>query len=97
MVFAGKLDKPEIITSFKKLGINLTPKEAERLLKRMDPDGSLAISFNEFRDYFLWYPSAAMKDLFGYWRHSTVRATLLIYRSWVIYLHFSSWIWVKMH
>ncbi|XP_055331790.1 calcium-binding mitochondrial carrier protein SCaMC-3-like isoform X2 [Paramacrobiotus metropolitanus] len=65
----GKLDRTEVVNSFQKFGINITPKEAERLLKRLDSDGSLAVSFDEFRDFFLWYPSITIQDLFGYWRH----------------------------
>ena len=68
----GMLDTAEIKNSFQKLGLELDQPEADRLLKRMDANGSLTITFDEFRDYFLWYPSAKVQDLFGYWRHSTV-------------------------
>ncbi|OQV11936.1 Calcium-binding mitochondrial carrier protein SCaMC-2 [Hypsibius exemplaris] len=67
----GMLDTAEIRNSFQKLGVDLDQPEADRLLKRMDANGSLTITFDEFRDYFLWYPSAKVQDLFGYWKHST--------------------------
>ncbi len=38
----------------------------------MDKDGSLEISFNEWRDFLLYCPSSDIHDLIKYWRHSTV-------------------------
>ena len=38
----------------------------------MDQDGSLAISFDEWRDYLLYAPSTDIIDIIHYWRHSTV-------------------------
>jgi len=40
-------------------------------LYRMDQDGSLEISFNEWRDFLLYAPSTDIRDLIKYWRHST--------------------------
>ncbi|XP_043681367.1 calcium-binding mitochondrial carrier protein SCaMC-2-B isoform X3 [Vespula pensylvanica] len=45
--------------------------EATKLLQRMDKDGSLNISFNEWRDFLLYAPSANIHELIQYWRHST--------------------------
>lgn len=39
---------------------------------RMDQDGSLNISFNEWRDFLLLAPSDNIHDIIKYWRHSTV-------------------------
>lgn len=39
---------------------------------RMDQDGSLNISFNEWRDFLLYAPSTNIHELILYWRHSTV-------------------------
>lgn len=38
----------------------------------MDQDGSLNISFNEWRDFLLLAPSDNIHDIIKYWRHSTV-------------------------
>jgi len=38
----------------------------------MDKDGSLNISFNEWRDFMLLAPSTDIHDLIKFWRHSTV-------------------------
>ncbi|KAH8371227.1 hypothetical protein KR093_006678 [Drosophila rubida] len=40
-------------------------------LPRMDKDGSLNISFNEWRDFMLLAPSTDIHDLIKFWRHST--------------------------
>lgn len=42
------------------------------LLHRMDQDGSLNISYNEWRDFLLLAPSSDIHDLIKFWRHSTV-------------------------
>jgi hypothetical protein len=38
----------------------------------MDQDGSLAISFDEWRDFLLYAPSTDIIEILKYWRHSTV-------------------------
>jgi solute carrier family 25 phosphate transporter 23/24/25/41 len=44
----------------------------------MDQDGSLAISFDEWRDYLLYAPSTDIIEIIHYWRHSTVSAWNLL-------------------
>uniref|UniRef100_A0A2M4BZ63 Putative small calcium-binding mitochondrial carrier n=1 Tax=Anopheles marajoara TaxID=58244 RepID=A0A2M4BZ63_9DIPT len=68
----GKVDLEELITAFKELGIDMDRHEAAKLLKRMDKDGSLNISFDEWRDFLLLAPSSDIHELVKYWRHSTV-------------------------
>lgn len=42
---------------------------------RMDRDGSLNISFDEWRDYLMYAPCTNIHELIKYWRHSTVSRT----------------------
>jgi hypothetical protein len=58
--------------AFKDLGIEMDRTEAKKLLSRMDVDGSLNISFDEWRDFLLLAPSTDIHELITYWRHSTV-------------------------
>lgn len=44
----------------------------------MDQDGSLNISFNEWRDFLLLAPSSDIHDLIKFWRHSTVSFAFFI-------------------
>ncbi|XP_063240523.1 calcium-binding mitochondrial carrier protein SCaMC-2-B isoform X2 [Bacillus rossius redtenbacheri] len=67
----GKIDAEELIRSFKELGVDIDNKEAMNLLQRMDQDGSLNISFDEWRDFLLYAPSTDIIELIKYWRHST--------------------------
>ncbi|XP_058829911.1 mitochondrial adenyl nucleotide antiporter SLC25A25 isoform X4 [Topomyia yanbarensis] len=67
----GMVDLEELIVAFKDLGIEMDRHEAAKLLKRMDKDGSLNISFNEWRDFLLLAPSSDIHELVRYWRHST--------------------------
>ncbi|KAJ8667299.1 hypothetical protein QAD02_008961 [Eretmocerus hayati] len=65
----GKIDLEELIKAFKELGIEMDREEAKKLLQRMDKDGSLNISFNEWRDFLLYAPSNDIHELIRYWRH----------------------------
>ncbi|XP_044766769.1 calcium-binding mitochondrial carrier protein SCaMC-2 isoform X2 [Coccinella septempunctata] len=67
----GKIDLEELAGAFKDLGIPLEKAEAKKLLQRMDQDGSLNISFDEWRDFLLLAPSHDIHQLIKYWRHST--------------------------
>ncbi|XP_030238267.1 calcium-binding mitochondrial carrier protein SCaMC-1-B isoform X1 [Drosophila navojoa] len=67
----GKVDLEELISAFKDLGLDIDVDEATKLLGRMDKDGSLNISFNEWRDFMLLAPSTDIHDLIKFWRHST--------------------------
>lgn len=67
----GKIDLAELIKAFSDLGIPLERGEARNLLQRMDQDGSLNISYDEWRDFLLLAPSTNIRDLITYWRHST--------------------------
>lgn len=46
----------------------------------MDQDGSLNISYDEWRDFLLLAPSTDIHGLIKFWRHSTVSASF--YRWW---------------
>lgn len=67
----GKIDKNEIMNAFKRLGVMIDDQEALKLLKRMDKDGNLTITFDEWRDYLLFNPSSELHDIIKYWRHAT--------------------------
>ncbi|XP_042212216.1 calcium-binding mitochondrial carrier protein SCaMC-3-like isoform X3 [Homarus americanus] len=67
----GRVDERELKTSFQRLGVHIGDDEAKRLLRRMDKDGTLDISFDEWRDYLLFHPSANLHDIILYWRHAT--------------------------
>ncbi|KAK4872999.1 hypothetical protein RN001_015028 [Aquatica leii] len=67
----GKIDLDELIKAFHELGVPLERQEATNLLQRMDQDGSLNISYDEWRDFLLLAPSSDIHQLINYWRHST--------------------------
>lgn len=55
------------------------------VLHRMDKDGSLEITFNEWRDFLLYAPSTNIHELIVYWRHSTVSS---LFAFFLIYIDF---------
>lgn len=67
----GKVELDEMIAAFKELGVNMDYNEAVRIFNRMDKDGSLSISYNEWRSFLILAPSADIHDIVRYWRHST--------------------------
>ena len=44
----------------------------------MDKDGTLEISYNEWRDFLLFHPTTDLREIMQYWRHSTVSHFLLM-------------------
>ncbi|XP_067210708.1 mitochondrial adenyl nucleotide antiporter SLC25A23 isoform X1 [Linepithema humile] len=67
----GSIDLEELIRAFKDLGIEIAQEEATKLLQRMDQDGSLKISYDEWRDFLLYAPSTNLLDIIEYWHHTT--------------------------
>ena len=49
-------------------------------------DHSLDISFEEWRDYLLFHPSADLTDIISHWRHNTVRSWDTIPVFWIFIL-----------
>jgi len=72
----GQLDKTEIRTAFKRLGISIDDNEAGRLIKKIKKDGSLSISFEEWRDYLILHPATEITELMNFWKHSVSRNQL---------------------
>lgn len=67
----GRIDVEELMKAFNELGVEIERNEASNLLQRMDQDGSLNISFDEWRDFLLYAPSTDIISLIKYWRHAT--------------------------
>lgn len=56
----------------------------------MDQDGSLNITYDEWRDYLLYAPTTDIRGLITYWRHSTVSfyfQILLLFLYHLIFFH----------
>ncbi|XP_060630585.2 mitochondrial adenyl nucleotide antiporter SLC25A24 [Anolis sagrei] len=68
----GKIDASEIVQSLKILGIDISEKQATRILKSMDADGTMSVDWNEWRDHFLFNPATDIQGIIRYWKHSTV-------------------------
>lgn len=49
---SGTIDKSEIKRGFEDLGIILTDAQITRLLRDLDPNGSLVIDWKDWRDFF---------------------------------------------
>ena len=43
----------------------------------MDRDSSLEISFDEWRDFLLFHPTAQLDEIMQYWRHSAVNDQII--------------------
>lgn len=67
----GKVNLQDMIIAFKEIGIEIDNNEALKLLKRIDSDDSLVISYDEWRDFLLLAPSTDIHGLIKFWRHST--------------------------
>ncbi|XP_038570008.1 calcium-binding mitochondrial carrier protein SCaMC-1-like isoform X2 [Micropterus salmoides] len=66
----GQIDAAEIQHSLHTIGVDISLKDATRILQRMDKDGTMTIDWNEWRDYFLFNPLTNMEDVARYWKRS---------------------------
>ncbi|KAM9315226.1 mitochondrial adenyl nucleotide antiporter SLC25A24 isoform 1-T4 [Pholidichthys leucotaenia] len=66
----GQIDAAEIQACLRTIGVNISLEDANRILLRMDKDGTMTIDWNEWRDYFLFNPLTNMEDVARYWKRS---------------------------
>lgn len=57
-------------------GPSSPPPPAPCLLS-MDIDGTMVVDWNEWRDHFLLCPAQNLEEIIRYWKHSSVRDTLM--------------------
>ncbi|VDL90185.1 unnamed protein product [Schistocephalus solidus] len=67
----NQVDASEIRAAMRELGIEVGEKEAAKLLRKMDKDGSLSIDYQEWRDFLLLSGSSNIRDIFHYWRRAS--------------------------
>lgn len=46
-------------------------------LLSMDIDGTMVVDWNEWREHFLFCPAQNLEEIIRYWKHSSVRDTLM--------------------
>ncbi|XP_068597038.1 mitochondrial adenyl nucleotide antiporter SLC25A24-like [Brachionichthys hirsutus] len=68
----GRIDASEIQHSLRSIGVNISLRDATRILQRMDKDGTMTIDWGEWRDYFLFNPLSNMEDVARYWKRSLI-------------------------
>ncbi|XP_058032981.1 mitochondrial adenyl nucleotide antiporter SLC25A24 [Ahaetulla prasina] len=68
----GVIEASEIVQSLKILGIDVSEKQAGKILQSMDADGTMSVDWNEWRDHFLFNPATDIQGIIRYWKHSTV-------------------------
>ncbi|XP_077188940.1 mitochondrial adenyl nucleotide antiporter SLC25A24 isoform X1 [Paroedura picta] len=68
----GKIDASEVVQSLKILGIDISIRQAEKILQSIDADGTMSVDWNEWRDHFLLNPATDIQEIVRYWKHSTV-------------------------
>lgn len=74
---AGKISPHELVAAFRELGLKMSEPEAEKMIMRLDRDGTLSIDFREFFDFFLFSTDVSVWSLVRQWRKSTVCFALL--------------------
>ncbi|KAJ8379555.1 hypothetical protein SKAU_G00003330 [Synaphobranchus kaupii] len=68
----GRVDSQEIMQSLRDLGVHISEKQAQRILKSMEKNGTMTIDWNEWRDYQMSHPADNIPEIILYWKHSTI-------------------------
>ncbi|CAL8072241.1 unnamed protein product [Calicophoron daubneyi] len=66
-----RVDAEEIRLAMKDLGVDVSKEDAERLLRRMDKDGSLKIDYSEWRDFLLLSGASKIDEIFRFWKRAS--------------------------
>ncbi|KAJ8263323.1 hypothetical protein COCON_G00157800 [Conger conger] len=69
---SGRVDTQEIMQSLRDLGVHISEKQAQRILKSMEKNGTMTIDWNEWRDYQMLHPADNIPEIILYWKHSTI-------------------------
>jgi solute carrier family 25 (mitochondrial phosphate transporter), member 23/24/25/41 len=69
---SGWLEPPEVALALHNMGLDSSPVEIEAMLRRADSDGDGRVSYAEFRELTLLFPSVEVKRLFDRWRDGSV-------------------------
>ncbi|XP_034035374.1 calcium-binding mitochondrial carrier protein SCaMC-1 [Thalassophryne amazonica] len=68
----GQIDSTEIKQSLADLGLDISSKEAEKILQSIDVDGTMTLDWNEWKEHFLFNPATNLQEIIRYWKHTTV-------------------------
>ncbi|VDP11286.1 unnamed protein product, partial [Soboliphyme baturini] len=68
----GQLDSKEIKSYFAELNLPISDNEVDRIIRKMDADGSTTIELEEFQNYLMFYPCSTPSDIANFWRASLV-------------------------
>ncbi|XP_077460732.1 mitochondrial adenyl nucleotide antiporter SLC25A24-like [Stigmatopora argus] len=66
----GEIDASDIQQALRAVGLNISLRAANRILKSIDKDGNMTIDWDEWRDYFLFNPLTNMEEVARYWKRS---------------------------
>uniref|UniRef100_A0A667YQU7 Solute carrier family 25 member 25a n=1 Tax=Myripristis murdjan TaxID=586833 RepID=A0A667YQU7_9TELE len=69
---AGRIDAKELMQSLRDLGVHISQQHAEKVLKSMDKNGTMTISWNEWSNYPMVDETENIPEIILYWKHSTI-------------------------
>jgi solute carrier family 25 phosphate transporter 23/24/25/41 len=79
----GVIDVAEIKAALRQNGLNATDSEVREILRVMDKNGNVEISWEEWREHLLLQPHTSVKSIFNIMSHSTAVNIGEVLDSWV--------------
>lgn len=66
----GQIDPSEIQAAFEEMDLSISLAEAERLSKKIDKNGNLALDWAEWRNFFQFATKTSFEDMTVFWRQT---------------------------
>ncbi|XP_044531849.1 calcium-binding mitochondrial carrier protein SCaMC-1 [Gracilinanus agilis] len=68
----GQIEASEVVQALNTLGIDISERQAKKILQSIDVDGTMTVDWNEWRQHFFLNPAENIEQIVYFWKHSGI-------------------------
>ncbi|XP_001381917.2 mitochondrial adenyl nucleotide antiporter SLC25A24 [Monodelphis domestica] len=68
----GQIEASEVVQALNTLGIDISERQAKKILQSIDVDGTMTVDWNEWRQHFFFNPAENIEQIVYFWKHSGI-------------------------